>query len=362
MERWVSDFYQWVDSFVGYPLSSKRKLPGLLRYAAYEELPRRDEKRMVVCRSLQNTDGLRMSISDLTFDLFQSKTDGLFMSVVTPQWTRGWSRTITDDPNGQMLTSFLHFSRQYVLRGVITAVMAAIAMTYRRWSDFRWGGPRESQTIGRWPGFRRVGFSESHTILVEDVGEEMGNFRREFGREIPIPHNTKSRRFRTLVHLINGLDPFIQRAVYYYIKALQLDEHGFSEEAVVALDNVIEVGAQFTQSRFSLVNSSAARNTFFQKVGLSCQERTVVILLSNLRNQFGAHPSATKWWDFDEIFGDDIEHMFRVCDRALVGMCRLEQQNRIVEPVPSTWSGWFNRNVSILWDATWFHRVPDTYR
>lgn len=341
MERWVSDFYQWVDSFVGYPLSSKRKFPRLLRYVAYEELPRRDEQRLVVCRDLQNTEGLRIAMSDLTFDLFQSKRDGLFMSVVTPQWTRGWSPIIKDDPNRQMLTSFLHFSRQYVLRGVTTSVMAAVAMTYRRWSDFRRGG-----------------FSESGSIPVEDVGEWIGYFRRECGREIPFLHNTKSRRFRALVHLINGLDPFIQRAIYHYVKALVLYEHGFSEEVVVALDNVIELGAQFTQSRFKLVNSSTARSTFLQKVGLSSQERTVVSVLPNLRNEFGAHPSVTKWWDFDEIFGDDIDQMFRVCDRALVGMCRLEQQNRIVEPVPSTWSGWFNRNVSTLWNATWFHRLP----
>lgn len=80
--------------------------------------------------------------------------------------------------------------------------------------------------------------------------------------------------------------------------------------------------------------------------------------LHDLRCSFGAHPAASNWWDFAEIYGDAVDLLFDSAQRVIGSISDLERLHRSVDPDPTSWSCWFEENSEMLLEAVWFTRVP----
>jgi hypothetical protein len=77
-----------------------------------------------------------------------------------------------------------------------------------------------------------------------------------------------------------------------------------------------------------------------------------------LRCRFAAHPSKSKWWDFYEIYEDDIEQLKLSVRKLLIKYLKYENKNRLIDAHPTLWSQWFIENCDIVYDAVWFHEIP----
>ena len=90
---------------------------------------------------------------------------------------------------------------------------------------------------------------------------------------------------------------------------------------------------------------------------LSTEDQRLIDHLYNLRCDFGAHPSSSKWWDFAEIYDEDIDAIRDSVKRMLWRLCQIENLNRVVEPFPEQWSYWFRQNALLVYDAVWFTKI-----
>ncbi|PNQ84218.1 hypothetical protein [Paenibacillus polymyxa] len=64
----------------------------------------------------------------------------------------------------------------------------------------------------------------------------------------------------------------------------------------------------------------------------------------------------SKEWDFSEIFERDIESFFEVVKRLIYKTVLHENNNRVVEKIPPSWSEWFEKHVMMLWETVWFEK------
>jgi hypothetical protein len=142
--------------------------------------------------------------------------------------------------------------------------------------------------------------------------------------------------------------------VYQYLRALKLEENDHYEESVTALDGVVAVALQF--AREALGWTSRRDETLERLVGRG--DAKLLARLYELRCAFGAHPSCGKWWDFSEIYDEELDEFPEVITRLIRSAAMLERRNRSVESNPGSWADWFEENCHTLWRSAWFDHVP----
>ena len=71
-----------------------------------------------------------------------------------------------------------------------------------------------------------------------------------------------------------------------------------------------------------------------------------------------AHPARSKWWDFGEIYEEEIDRIKVSVRRFLLSYLKYENRNRTVPWHPESWSNWFNNHCDEVFDAVWFHNLP----
>jgi len=336
VENFISQFCQWGYNG-GLPKESARRLSTILRKIIYKELPERDELVHVWIRDLINSNGLgcNFTIDDL-WCKSQNK-DFLLAGVTVPYWRRGFRQICKDDYVYDSVSTFFHFASQYVGRSKLVNLIGAIALTYNRACDFR--GHKFSELVCR---------SNSDAI-----NSQMTEYFSD------IQHNPRGRE-KILIswcERINSLDPYINRMIFNYIRALELFDKGFSEESIAALDGTVNVAEQFVRERMG-IHEKQPRVAVIKAFGL--KDKVVIDLefLYNLRCYFGAHPSLSKWWDFGEIYEHDFSKLFDLCKIIIYHTCKAEEKYRIVERNPTSWANWFNENAMTLWKAVWFEKIP----
>jgi hypothetical protein len=132
---------------------------------------------------------------------------------------------------------------------------------------------------------------------------------------------------------------------------------GFSQEAISALDGVVAVAAEAAH-RWLKLPAQPSRREVGSLLLMSRQDQGNLEFLYGLRCAFGAHPAHSKWWDFDELYVDEIDQLPDVVRRLLYKLFYLEGRHRTIDPFPSSWGPWFLRNSELLLDAVWFTKLP----
>lgn len=339
VKSFISQFSQWVNhSYL--PKSSAQKLPGILRQVIYEELPKRDSSFLVHVRELTNSANLPCSIVKDDVWCYPKKGQGLVTGVVFPHWRRGWRDICGDESICDLISDFFHFASQYVSRSRVVDITGSIALTYHQACDFR----------GDWSREVELTMDDSSSCRLSELRKDATRHQKKICRG-------KERELTTWCKILNSLDPFMNRILFNYIRAVDLFENNFCEEAIVALDNAVCVASQFAQERLTCLGKNP-RSAMSLSIGMSKSDTQRLDRLYKLRCSFGAHPGLSKWWDFFEVYEDSFEEMFEVVKKVILKIAHKEQATRVVDKHPESWALWFNVNAMMIWNSVWFHRLP----
>lgn len=343
MSKQLNDFISKFVQFEierGLPKKSVEKLPKLLRIIIEEEMPKRDKFSHVYVRDLSNSTNLPCTVVTDEVWCLPVKDKYLMAGVVFPYWRHGFKSICKDENLKDTISWFFHFASQYIARSRVVDVIGAIALAYNQACDFR------GETC------RLYSINEFKAFTIDSIRKECGVDKLNQDK-----CNNRGKRFINYFNLFNSLDPFINRMVFNYTRAINLFKNGFEEEAITALDNTVNVAEQYVRERLQRSDKDQRALTCFI-LGMTRSEVNSLKQLYNLRCCFGAHPSFTKWWDFFEIYEDHFEEFFKVVKKIVINTCRMEQVNRVVDKKPKSWSQWLNSNLLMLWEAVSFQKIP----
>lgn len=308
--------------------------------AIKEELPLRDSERKFHIRDLSNSEQLRISYKSSNLMCKYSEDENrVFVGTLSPSWASGWKKISKDSYVSKLISDFFHYANQYIYRGYQINLLGAIALTYKRPCDFR-------------------GYMLSSFQL------PLCNSKyASFCDDIPEPTNKRNQLLSYYVRLINAFDPYVNRVIHYYIRALSLLEDGYDEEAITSADNSIDIVFQAVKHQQCLSTKSRSAMYDIVKTVLNLPARTEKQLMNlyQLRCAFSAHPAQTNWWDFSEIYEINIHAIIDAVKTAIIKFLLFEEKNRNVVKETSCWSEWFVDNCDIVYDAVWFHKLPALY-
>lgn len=301
------------------------------------ELPQRDNEQLFQIRDFTNTSELKLNLNYNNIMCYYSEKDNsLKVGVVCPNWSRGWRNISKDEFVSDQIDILFHFISQYIYRSYQVNMIGAIALSTGIPTDFRGG------TLSN---------------IYDNVAREVDTFKKHIDKE-PTILSSKTLGY---LKLINALDPYVNKVVFYYIRFLELYEFDFTEEALTAADNMVDVLFQSLKKRLKKPTQSRKQMSayvydeikFYDSVAKHYLDRLYL-----LRCRFTAHPSKSKWWDFYEIYEDEIEEIKISIRKLLVSYLKYENNNREVDATPILWSSWFKKHCDIIYDAVWFHEVP----
>jgi hypothetical protein len=342
--RFISEFCKWAGER-GLPKNRRARLSTALQKAVEQKLPERDSHNDIIIRPLVDSEGLTCTFDSQEVWLYRNNEKQLICGVVAPSWGSGWRNISKDEYVEEMISAFFHFASQYVARSRMTNLTGAIALTYERACDFRYGG-LQRYTVGSKTHFPTI---ESAKIMAAHIEGYVPAANQS------ADDSRKQREFATWVLSINALDPYIQRVIYQYWRATALFKANFLEEVLTALDGITSVAAQFVQDRLGA--SSNPRQSLASFLKLSSSDSQQLVRLYELRCDFGAHPSRSKWWDFAELYDEDLDAFKDSAKRMLWRLCKTESKNRVVETYTKRWSEWFTKNAHIILDSVWFLHI-----
>jgi len=339
MNRFTSTLCNWATS-MKYPARVRRLLPGALRRLP-AVLQDSDAYLDVVNRTVKSPLAFPIAFASGTCWTYTSGRN-LVLGAVGPAW-RGIRKVSKDGDTASLVSDFMHFASQYVVRSRIVRVQAGIALTFDVVCDFRYADISRITVDPRspWP----------------NVEAALRRFRRDRPMAA-VRASRKLREFTAWVTMLNPLDPFIHRALFQFWRSCALANSGFWEDAMTALDGVAAVAGEAAQS-WRLVSAQPTRQQTGEAFGLTARDQSQLECLYQLRCAFGAHPPPSKWWDFAELYDSELDEFRDTSKRLIRSMALHESVARRVEPNPSSWSEWFVENADRLLKLVWFTKLPD---
>jgi hypothetical protein len=127
----------------------------------------------------------------------------------------------------------------------------------------------------------------------------------------------------------------------------QLLEHEFIEDAFVNMDCIASL------ARRRNLELGGSKNDL-SRLNIGDQQVQMIDSLHRLRSEFAAHPSMAKWWDFPELFSDDLD---KFMDLSLSLILQIAKSYSTEKYVEQTFSGITNA-PSEFHDCFWFNRIP----
>ncbi|MBV6715256.1 hypothetical protein [Paenibacillus chitinolyticus] len=340
INKFKSKFCQWAQTNL--PSNSVNKFTNSLTAVLNNHIADCDSRVQIMIRNL--TDSERINISYISNEVIiapNDKRESLFVGVLMPSWDKGLRNICKDEYVYDAISWFFHFASQYVARSRMVDVMSSLNMVYGLSCDFR--------------GDRMLKFTTPNSERVKD--EFILAFKRETKTRFRYDYGARERNLVFWVNKINTLDPFIHRVFFNYINSCKLYEGQFDEEAITSLDKTVDVIQQYARERMSINGTNNQRELTLDAFEMTEYEKVLLTRLYDLRNFFGGHPSMSKWWDFSEIFEEDIESFFQVVKRLIYKTVMHENFNRVVEKNPLSWSEWFEEHAMMLWETVWFEKI-----
>lgn len=324
------------------PAPRRQRFMAFLRRAVEDEIPSRDGELEAMARGLRFADRATVFFKGRHVWVFPAKDGSCASATLTPNWGRGWRTVFKDDFSYHYGSWFFHLAAQYVHRSYLSSALAAFSFVYGTGTDF----------YGSWVQTRYVDTSEDIPL---EVLEELVSVNMDPER-VRTSTSAAERRFAFWTDYLNGLDPFIHRMLFQYLRAQQLWNHGFEREAITALDGVVSVASQFGQHRLAMYVEDRA--ALFTELALSESDQVWLNHLYALRSEYGAHPGWAKWWDFGEMFEGWFPHMEEAVVRLIWRVAKEEERNRVIATRPDSWSIWFRAHARTIFDAVWWRELP----
>ena len=327
---------------------TKRKIPLIkdtFKRIVEQELSMRERKKIIQIRSFTNSANLNINFAHKNLwctqnneksMYFEDNEKNLIVGTICPGWRHGWKKICKDEFIADQIDAFFHLSTQYIIRSFQINLIVAIVILYNHVCDFRWGP------------------------LLEIPLSNFNNVFTGFEKSIPKNISARSLKLKHYLNIINSLDPYINRANYYFVKSIDLYKNNYYEEAITNLDNTVDVMTQFIKAR----KGTPTQRRDIAIVQLSDEldmHGNIPIQLNRLyllRCRFSSHPAQSKWWDFSEIYQEDIDSLFEAVKYTLIKLFQYETRNRLINPQPEKWSDWFYEHADVLFDAVWFHKIP----
>jgi hypothetical protein len=330
--RFKQQFVEWARKDYQLPEKKIDALKRIIDKQFWQELESRDLLENIVLRPLSNS--LSIKVSHFADDsiIYPNEDGELIVGAFTPSWKHGWR--FVDDDVRDLLQFFLHFSEQYIARSRALNVTGAIALVYETSCDFRFKGIYSDLT-------ERFSFDEVRDSRYKPI--ELESF-------------VSQEEFYNWVSILNCLDPLIHRIVYQFWKGTKLFSNNDIEDSVTSFTSCISVISEYCQNRLN-----QTEETRLEKIeALKIKTDSIDYLedLEVLRNRFSAHPSHTKWWDFNELFGEQLHTIIAVIKDIIKKVCEHESKNRSIENKPEKWSSWLGSNSMLVFDSVWFHNLP----
>lgn len=340
IEQFKNKYFQYYNS-IKFPTSKMKLLKNALNKALEEELPLRDKLALIIIRDFANSHNLKINVKRLKLACrYDKKEKTLLIGTVGPAWNRGWNGISGDKVVSDQINRFFYFANQYIHRSMQINLIGAIALTFNLDCDFK-----------------------GHTIHEIIFPYGISKYE-EFWGSVPMPVSQRNHRLIKYLDLINSLDPYVNKAIYYFTRALSLRRDGFHEEAITALDNMVDTIFQSIKERLQLPTMQRKDMSCYVMDQLHVSNGVLKSLtdLYQLRCSFSAHPAHSNWWDFYEIYDQDIEAIMSTAKLFLIKYFLYEKQHRIIDNNPEKWSQWFYNHCDTVLDAVWFHHLPPLYR
>jgi hypothetical protein len=299
-------------SKVGAPKACRDSLKGNWNEGVKNRLAEFKGKRFIERRMVLPETGIRLQWSDENRMIY-NEGDTLWVASAVPPWRRGWSKHIKNEEIRELISTYFHFLTQFWHRCNVTPILVYIAYKYNE--------------LAEW-----VGSSKS-------MSQEISDERFE--------SNKKGKRITAFLRQVNCLHPVVHNACYHYLRMRQLLDHEFIEDAFVNMDCI----ASLARRRNLELGGS---KTDLARLNIGAGQVQMVDSLHRLRNEFAAHPSMTKWWDFSELFSDDLE---KFTDLSLTLILQIAKSYSTEKYVEQTFSG-ITRAPSEFHDCFWFNRIP----
>ncbi|MEE4562774.1 MULTISPECIES: hypothetical protein [Paenibacillus] len=341
--KFKSKFCQWAQANL--PSNSINKFTNSLNQVLNNHIADCDSRVQIMIRNLSDSE--KMNISFISNEvIIAPKRKSLFVGVLMPSWDKGLSKICKDEYVYDAISWFFHFASQYVARSRMIDVISSINIVYGRSCDFR--GDKLFKLI----------IPRNERVKDEFISAFMRETKARFLHE----NGERERSLVLWVNKVNTLDPFVHRIFFNYINACKLYDGQFDEEAITSLDKTVDVIQQYARERMSIKGTNNQRELTLSAFEMTESEKVLLTRLYDIRNYFGGHPSMSKWWDFSEIFEGDIESFFEVVKRLIYKTVLHENNNRVVEKNPPSWSEWFEEHSMMLWETVWFEKIEKHIR
>ncbi len=343
LNTFYSNFKQYSTSRI--PRKCENKfLPALKKCVL--SLEDRDKVEMLESRVLNGSDILSLQLSSKNSFLIANQVDGnnnYLLGVIAPNWKRGWRSLLKDESLYDIISWFFHFANQYVTRGRASEILGALLLSYGKSYNYL-GSCHVSQLVVEKNDLFAIEKARSLELGTEKIVEtELNRF-----------DSSREKEFEYWFSKINGLDSFIQRAIYFYSRYIDLIGDGHFDEAITALDKVVDISHKILLDR----GVHCERSNFAKEYKLDEKFQTWINQLYEVRSMFGGHASSSKWWDSGDLYGDWLDESQYMIKSLLISMFDFEFQYRLTERNPDKWSKWFNENCQIIFDSVWFHKLP----
>lgn len=262
-----------------------------------------------------------------------------------PSWDRGLQHICRDEHVYDTISWFFHYASQYVARSRMVDVIASINLIYERVCDIR--GNRMTKYL-----------LENNS----DKEEFISAFKSQASPKFNKKYSSREKQLCNWINKSNSLDPYIHRIHFNFLHACKLLSSEFYEEAITSLDKTVDVIQQYSRERMNINGINDQRELTLIAFKMTDWERHLLARLYDIRNFFGGHPSMSKWWDFSEIFDEDIDDLFQTVKKLIFKVLSHENSHRVVAKYPSRWSIWFADNALMLWDTVWFEKIQKNIR
>lgn len=312
------------------------KLKDVLDLAVKCELPKRDNHYIFQVRDFTNSQNINININnDLIKCYYDKNSESLMTACIGPCWSSGWRKIFLNDFIEDIISGFFHFAEQYVYRSRQINLIGAIALTYSIACDFKGGFYSSTfyNPLDKWDDF------------LNEISQNITN---------------RTKLLNHYLSIINALDPFVNKVIYYYCRMLSLKRLMFDEEALTNADNMVDTIYQAIKINLKLPTMRRLEMGSIVSKEL-CLSNTTIQNLDNLyqlRCGFCAHPAQSKWWDFSEIYEENIDIIYDEVKTILIKFCMYERSHCHIEPNPVKWSEWFYKYCDVLFDAVWFNKLP----